>query len=268
MTSQTALTFICTVRGVDTCRIDNCIAVLRWYSRQFPDAQFHLVEQDTVSRFVSGAIPSRVSHHHVYNPGAFNKAWGINVGFRASTGEILVILDADMLVEPGNLRRSVAGVARELHVVRPFRRLIDLGPDETRIYHETGNLMETPDGTRGFDRGYLGERICLAGGVFVIRRSLFELVGGFDERFLGWGGEDDAFSLRVEAATGLTAIAREGTAWHLWHPRQAGGNNPHYSENVALLQAYRLWRSAEGPLPDVPSASTIGDVNRYREPTV
>jgi len=55
-------------------------------------------------------------------------------------------------------------------------------------------------------------------GVLAVRRELFERVGGMDERYEGWGYEDNALydSLRRAAMPGpvTNAVLRE-----LWHPR-------------------------------------------------
>ncbi|MFD5089334.1 galactosyltransferase-related protein [Amycolatopsis thailandensis] len=58
----------------------------------------------------------------------------------------------------------------------------------------------------------------LCPGVLAVRRELFERVGGMDERYEGWGYEDNAFyeTLCRAAAPGpvTSAVLRE-----LWHPR-------------------------------------------------
>ena len=38
----------------------------------------------------------------------------------------------------------------------------------------------------------------MAGGIFIIQREFFARAGGFDERFTGWGGEDDDMSNRIK----------------------------------------------------------------------
>ncbi len=49
-------------------------------------------------------------------------------------------------------------------------------------------------------------------------RNTFIVAGGFDERFIGWGGDDDAFVHALETLCGnYIKLGRE--VFHLWHPR-------------------------------------------------
>jgi hypothetical protein len=68
----------------------------------------------------------------------------------------------------------------------------------------------------------------------VVPRPLWDAVGGFDERFEGWGGEDDAFHAACRALCGTERL--RGVAWHLWHEE-----SPWRDHRSALyVQAYHL----------------------------
>lgn len=59
----------------------------------------------------------------------------------------------------------------------------------------------------------------LAGGNFSVWRSDYERVNGFDERFRGWGQEDDDLGLRLRAAgVKLESILDRTFTLHVWHP--------------------------------------------------
>ena len=84
----------------------------------------------------------------------------------------------------------------------------------------------------------------------VIPRSVWEITGGFDERFVGWGQEDVAF---IQAARLLVGpIERvDGFVWHLWHPKsddRRHQGSAHYQQNQALGQRYRDAVTAEDVL--------------------
>ncbi len=59
----------------------------------------------------------------------------------------------------------------------------------------------------------------LAGGDFGAWRADFERINGFDERFEGWGQEDDDLGLRLRAAgVQLASILDATCSLHVWHP--------------------------------------------------
>jgi len=59
--------------------------------------------------------------------------------------------------------------------------------------------------------------VCDRGGLLVVSRAAWDRVGGYDERFIGWGHEDSDLHTRLLAEAHWDRI--EGQAWHLWHPR-------------------------------------------------
>lgn len=91
------------------------------------------------------------------------------------------------------------------------------------------------------NREGIGEHIAYAGGAFLITRAAFVHVGGWDERFRGWGGEDDAMSYKIERArlSGIELDRRP--ALHLHHARSQATTfgHQHYASNCALLESYR-----------------------------
>jgi glycosyltransferase involved in cell wall biosynthesis len=59
----------------------------------------------------------------------------------------------------------------------------------------------------------------LAGGNFSVWRDDYERVNGFDERFRGWGQEDDDLGLRLVAAgVRLESVLDRTYTLHVWHP--------------------------------------------------
>ncbi|MEI7862912.1 MAG: galactosyltransferase-related protein, partial [Planctomycetota bacterium] len=87
----------------------------------------------------------------------------------------------------------------------------------------------------------------LAGGNFAVWQSDFRRVNGFDERFRGWGQEDDDLGLRLRA-TGvrLESILHRTNSLHVWHPsdpsatlRWRDGANVEYFERRGRLTCCR-----------------------------
>jgi glycosyltransferase involved in cell wall biosynthesis len=87
----------------------------------------------------------------------------------------------------------------------------------------------------------------LTGGDFGLWRADFERVNGFDERFVGWGQEDDDLGLRLRAAgLRLESVLDLTRSLHVWHPtdptatpRWRDGANVTYFERRGRLTACR-----------------------------
>ena len=71
-----------------------------------------------------------------------------------------------------------------------------------------------------------------------MRRNLYNALGGFDERYLGWGAEDDAITVKLQRMTTELAVLEGRAAVHLWHERGdlATFGNAHYPNNLRMLQ--------------------------------
>jgi predicted glycosyltransferase involved in capsule biosynthesis len=80
-------------------------------------------------------------------------------------------------------------------------------------------------------------------GVLAVPRALWDAVGGFDERFVGWGFEDLAFwSACTALAGGFERIP--GRMIHLWHPKGVESGHDRYAANEELGRRYMQARSS------------------------
>jgi len=259
------LSVITTFRASDQHRLENLYAVERQYYEFFPDCEMIIVEQSRESGLDRGRFSGDPDHIVVDNPGPFNKAWGLNVGYRVSRGQVLVMTDSDMLIERTDIERAILAAQKSIDLVRPFQKLIDLSEIQTQHYFQSGQLPGHPGPGEGYNRAYRGEQLCLAGGVFVTTRAFYERVGGFDERFCGWGGEDDAFSIKVQRMTNRSVVARHATAWHLWHPRANHLEDSTYHRNVTLLRQYQNSEGAEIRARCREMDHDLGRLNKFKK---
>jgi len=71
-----------------------------------------------------------------------------------------------------------------------------------------------------------------------MRKNLHHTVGGFDERYLDWGAEDDAMTFKIEKTTPELAALEGRAAIHLWHERSEASTfgNQHYPNNLDMLK--------------------------------
>lgn len=251
--------------GEGTQRRDNLFAVLAWLAR-FPAIEPIVVEQDDAPR-LQGELPHPdVSWVFAYNPGPFNKSWGFNVGFRLSRQPWLAFGDADIIVGDA-LTAALEHLAQGHQIVKPYRRLLDLDARESQRVR-AGDFDWQPDAERAAAHGRdaICERIVFAGGVFLITRAVFAALGGWDERFRGWGGEDDAMSYRIERARLATVELDRRVALHLHHERLRATTleHPHYASNRALLAEYPSLEDAQLVRFSEIQLQVFGNREKYR----
>ncbi len=232
--------YILTYRsGNDTARRANLDAVLTWLA-SFPLFEVIVVEQDRTPT-LHGALPladARVVF--AYNPGPFNKSWGFNVGARIASTQILGFADADVIC--ASVGEATNAVARGIGVVNPYRRLIDLTEVESTQVRG-GQFDLVPDRASGgsMNRAGIQEHIVFCGGIVFFQRNAFAHTGGWDERFVGWGAEDDAMTRKVQRARISATELDSHVAIHLHHARDNAHlqETPHYANNLRLLDQYR-----------------------------
>jgi glycosyl transferase family 7 (putative galactosyltransferase) len=246
-------------------RRGNLLAVVRWLA-QWPKVQVLVIEQDTVPRLDREPPFPKSSAWLAYNPGPFNKGWGFNVAARVARGPVLALADADVIA-PHALAEAVERCQQGQGAIKPYRTIVDLTSDETARVR-SGEWDFAPARPPGAPRNREGqsEHVMFAGGLFVIQRETYLRLGGFDERFLGWGGEDDAMAQKLKrAGVTLTEIGAY-PALHLWHPRspESTFGQPHYEANRRLLTDYATYGDAAFAQLCEVQRQTMGNLHKYR----
>ena len=199
--------------------LDRTLAALRRQTL-LPD---EVVVSDDGSRGVP-EVPSGVRLVRQPDDG-FRAAAARNLGVAASTGDLLVLLDADTVPEPSFVERMVAlpGALPEVLVVgrRRHADLAGTGPD--RAIEEAAPPLELPepawlrdayaDSRDLLDADGSSHRFVISA-VLACSRWWYDQVGGFDESFSTYGGEDWEFAHRSWTAGGLLAHRSDAVAWH------------------------------------------------------
>lgn len=161
--------------------------------------------------------------------GLFNKSAALNRAARAAGDwDLAVLIDADILPATiEQVRRAVARAARRGRLTFAHDRRVAL------TGHATLQVLA------GADPAALE---CEAddpntfSSLSVIPRALWDAVGGFDERFDGWGGEDIAFMSACLSLAGIDRVG--GDIFHLWHPTDGHDTHARYPDNEALMFRY------------------------------
>jgi glycosyltransferase involved in cell wall biosynthesis len=155
-----------------------------------------------------------------------------NRGAALATGDTLLFLDGDSVLPPDHVASHLAarrpGRAQIGDVVRLAEDVSrDLAPD--RLATTDLRMISPPAELRRLVRRHRKSVLQnllrhptkprLAGGNFAIWRNDYLRINGSDERFRGWGQEDDDLGLRLRAAgVGLSSILGRTCTYHVWHP--------------------------------------------------
>lgn len=161
----------------------------------------------------------------------FSRSKSINLAAaQATDSDVLVISDTDILLwSPGQAVLAAEEAFRHNAYAIAYSVLYVLDWDDTRAVRA---------GREPSPRMAIETLRLIWGGLFAVSRELFDCVGGFDERFTGWGSQDIAF---VVAASTLGEKRRiVGDAYHLRHNPmwEHPEDDPTRAEDGALGQRY------------------------------
>jgi hypothetical protein len=194
-----------------------CLLALRDQSMPRDQYAVTVVESDDEPRWRH--VISRYADRYLFAPkaGAFNRSWTLNVGVVNTPGdaEIVCVMDADVLADRDFVARNVG---RFLHPGRgghlPYRNLLFLTEESTawsigeRLHRKRPDVH--PEDLRGFSvrrpPGCCGW----------VRAEAFRRIGGMDERYEGWGGEDNDFAHRYDIDAPLDIY--DDLLLHMHHP--------------------------------------------------
>lgn len=145
----------------------------------------------------------------------FNRSAARNRGVEASSGDTLIIADADTITDKKNLEVGTSIVGTTNRWVLPYndRGYWNLNHDFTRYVLNHDPLADVS--YRDTEFGW-NHRIESWAGILIMPREAFDAVNGYDERFKGWGYEDNAFRLALDVLWG-SYLRTDGDVYHLYH---------------------------------------------------
>ena len=200
--------------------------------QDYPRPLFEVIVVDDGSRpplRVPASTPLRVRTMRQERRG-FGLARARNAGARMALHDILVFLDGDVIAEAGLL----AAHARWHHAVSDaltlgFCAYVSVeGMDAAAVRDRPASLAALFAG-RPFDKPWLERHMArtadltsgrddafraVTGHNLGVSRAFFDEVGGFDESFARYGGEDTEFGYRAQMRGGLLVAARNAVGWH------------------------------------------------------
>lgn len=211
-------------------RVQNVEWLKRYWAAQLPAAEIIIGDDD--------AVP-------------FSKSVAVNRAAAKAKGDILVIIDADGYM----LADDIVYCAEEIRHARKKGRKLWFVPYRQfyRLTEEASKplLASDPKNPYSFPPPITNELFIhdtdhkvghwYGAMVQIMSREAFRLVGGWDERFRGWGGEDHAAMRAMDTLYGPHKTL-PGQVLHIWHPQlspQGTKDWVHWKD--------RMWEGQQGP---------------------
>ncbi len=230
---------------------DHIVGCLESLVDQVPDDGSRVIVFDNASRdgtaeVVASSFPAVELVRSDTNLG-FGRA--VNAAARRADTEFILLLNPDTVVRPGCVA-ALVGTARRrpdapLVGGRALRPNGDLDPMScwgrptlwSLTCFATGLsaafprlALFNPEGLGGWARDTEREVDIVSGCLLLARRSVWEELGGFDERFFMYG-EDADLGIRAKALGHRSIIAPDACIEHLW-----GGSSPAVGKEVLLFR--------------------------------
>lgn len=146
-------------------------------------------------------------------PGPFSASYAFNRAAEQASGDRFALFGAD-------------------HVPDPYR-LMDISDHPWEMLFAETHVLDEYDTLRVLageirpEEARVAERYAFSCGTVTCTRSAWDQLGGMDEEFRGWGGEDVAFTALLERAFGPapTPTTPVRTLWHPPAPRDHAETN-------------------------------------------
>ena len=187
--------------------------------------------------------------------GPWVKALAVSDAFSRASGDVLAVVDADVWSE-GGLGEAVDAVLAGSPWAVPHTEVRRLTRQATEAVLSGGPVQGGLE-----QRPYRG---VAGGGMVVLTREALATVP-LDERFAGWGQEDQAWGLALTAVFGQPYRSTE-PLWHLWHePQDRLSRSTGSMSGRLLLRRYQAASgSRDGMLALLADRSTRESESMYR----
>ena len=175
-----------------------------------------IVVDQAEGREVRSALPAWIRYCHTPPPDSqmpYCRSWAFNVGARLARGRLLIFHDNDLVIPREYAQQAWLRFQEGYDVINLKRFIFYLTEKATHDFMVSSRTPHIPaEAPLSIMQNAEG------GGSLAVSRQTYNELGGFDESFIGWGGEDNEFWDRC----------RTRTVWnfgnipliHLWHPPQ------------------------------------------------
>ncbi|MFO7694844.1 MAG: glycosyltransferase [Vicinamibacterales bacterium] len=225
---------------------DTLLAVLSLRASRRPFDQVVVVDNGAGTECERALSPWRDSVRYIRSPGNVGFSAGCNIGIRAALdagADMVLLVNSDAVLAPDAVERLEhalmaepgAGIAAPLVASRAEPGIV--GSAGIAYSAATGRMKHEGFGGRTTDlcEGPVQTVDVVSGCVMLIRRSVFDRIGLFDERYF-YSFEDIEFCLRARRAGHRILLVPQALAYHEGH------------QSIGAASASRLYYAARNHL--------------------
>lgn len=233
---------------------DNLNFIVEYYKTNFSNSEIIVVEQDNDIKYNN---TKNTNHIFCYNNGLFNRSWGFNVGLNNCSNQKIIFADIDCYMNINEMVESIQ-LLNYYDVVKPYNRFCMLNYNSSilvknnkHVDYNFENIVPTNYGA----------------GILVGNKSSILSIGSWPEEFEGWGGEDDAMSIKIKYK--LNCVELNYNLFHLHHERnKMVSSNGHVAYDFNRRQALEIIpRMTEEQLNkyiEEGKQKNVGNINKYK----
>lgn len=249
------ITFVTHLRYDHEDRIKNLQTIINYYSSNFPRSKFIFIEDDKEhnKNFDNIVWPKkRSTFFFIKNNSYYYRTRALNYGIKKANTPIVVSLDTDCIVPVNSINKCVHDLLNESTIAWPYNgyfidtsaRLHDAFKDSNYNYEELFNQL--PD-INNLNLGQVGQDFSVRctntvykglGGIVMFNRERFLEIGGYNEKFICWGAEDDELFCRCKILEHKLFRDEDinSICFHLAHRNATRHHHPHYESNFAEVK--------------------------------
>lgn len=196
--------------------------LISYINNNFENVDIIVVEQDSEEKYFNINCRKVLFKDN----GPFKRSACLNIGYNNAKFNKILFADNDLLIPRDQIIESLNRLD-EYDSVNPYEKVRDMDEYSTIQLINVDNFSAISSYS---ERG----GIVFSGGACFFTREGYAKIGGYDEEFIGWGGEDNACSHKIEYL--LTSYEIKGHCWHMSHSRVMSNEvHPDYNNNIIYL---------------------------------
>ena len=202
------ITFIIHLRKDTVERAKNVDIVIAYYKNIVPSGKFIVVEDSKIQNFSYLKDDPAVQYIYYYNEGQHNKSKGYNIGLEKCSTDIVCFLDIDCIVSKQNIEKAITTLNHVDGICIGYNgtaiyfnynvknKIVDYTES---LYDFLNSFVDTSNLQTNFTNDYYHVANTNAvGGMLIGYKRIFNLIGGFNPNFKGWGFEDNEIIIRAK----------------------------------------------------------------------